>query len=396
MSITIATAGVTGASGTTTRTRKFAVKVQLGTALVRAVQAVPSGGKWSVTWNALDPGNYVAEAGTASKAFTVAAPPPPDGLFPGGPFRTPVPSNPQLDVNSSAVVNAFLAQGPFGNLVVGTEGTPVDWGRPFYKASDTDPTVTVHGGLGGSWPGGSGAEGNVIHVPPHAQSAGASHWENLDGGVTIEQPNKMLYSAWRAENGPNGLTGRAYQWEKIDGTKSGAANDGGRGIGQAGLGTRQGQIAYEELVVDKNIPHALFCEVNKWCGRRWPGWYPDDGKRRGGQVYGTNDPPQGGHFYLAYSAAEIDALAVPGWHKVILHALATYGLYIYDNGGAAHALLADNDWPAICAGQPPRWLPWAQANLPGHFDNNAGKTIYSMDIQQSGKVDWGRLRFLAR
>ncbi len=197
----------------------------------------------------------------------------------------------------------------------------------------------------------------------------------------------MVYSAWRSEDP---VSGRAYQWAKIDGTKSGVANDGGTGIGQAKLGPRQGQIIYEELVVAKEIPHALFCEVRNWHSRRWPGWFPDDGKRRGGQVDDPTAPPMSAHIWLDMSPTEIDALPVPEYRKIILKAMAKYGMYTYDNGNSAHALLGESDIPEIIQGKPARWYEWAKSNLPGHFDSNAGKTIYAMNIQDG--VDWTRLK----
>lgn len=379
MSITITTADANGASGTVaaSRTKRFAVKVT-GTQTFQT-PATPSAGKWSVSWK-LGPGNYTVAAGTSTKTFSVAAPPP-ARLYPTSPFYQPVGSNPTLDPNSAAVVRNFLAQGPWGPKLVGSELGSNDWTRPYYVAKSTDPTVTVHGGLGGSWTDPS-CEGNVIHVPAGAKSAGGQYWQQLDGGVMILQPDGMMYSAWRAENNPS-ITGRAYQWAKIDSNYSGAANDHGTGIGQAKIGPVIGKVMYQELVVDQNIPHALFAEVRNWHGRRYPGWYPDDGKRRGGQVDDPTAPPMSGHFYLAYSDAEINALNVPGWHKVLLRAMAHYGIYTYDNGGSAHSLDWESGTPWLVRGEPNPWVAFAKS-----------QGISNFDIEQAGKVDWSRLRLL--
>jgi hypothetical protein len=84
---------------------------------------------------------------------------------------------------------------------------------------------------------------------------------------------------------------------------------------------------------------------------------------------------------------------VPDWKKIILRAMAKYGLYTYDNGAAAHSLLGESEIPQLIQGKPNRWVAWAQSvGLPSHVDANAGKTIWAMNIQDG--VDWTRLRVL--
>ncbi len=382
--ITITTADGNGASGTTSRTKKFAAKVFQGTSLIRQEPVTPSGGNWSAKWNSpLPDGDYRVTAGAAEKLISVTGPDPTpsDRLYPTSPFWTPVSANPTLDPNSAAIVKNFLAQGGWGPKPVGAELGSNDWTRPYYEAKATDPTVTVHGGLGGSWTDAS-CEGNVIHVPKGARPAGGSNWQALDGGLMILQPDGMMYSAWRSEDP---VSGRAYQWAKIDSNYSGAAKDHGTGIGQAQLGPVIGKVMYQELVVDQNIPHGLFAEVRNWYGRRYPGWYPDDGKTRGGQVSDPTAPPMSGHFYLAYSDAEIGALSVPSWHKVLLRAMAKFGIYTYDNGGSAHSLDWESGIPYLVRGEPNPWVAFAKS-----------VGISNFDIEQSGKVDWSRFRLLPR
>jgi hypothetical protein len=48
----------------------------------------------------------------------------------------------------------------------------------------------------------------------------------------------------------------------------------------------------------------------------------------------TNAPHEGTRFQLNLSDAEIDALPVPEWKKVILRAIAHYGMYVGDTGGS--------------------------------------------------------------
>jgi hypothetical protein len=391
--ITIEAADAKGASGTTSRTKKFSVKLNKNGVTLLSVAAWPSAGKWAVTWpKALAAGTYNVVAGTGSKVFTVAeAPPPPSKLFPDSPFWVPVGGSPKIDPNSAAYVAHLLGQGPWGNGVRGTELTKADWTRPYYEATASDPTHVVDGGMGGSWTEPPPIEGATIHVPAGARPAGGQYALANDGGVFILQPDRKLFSAWRSVDP---VDGRAYQWNMINGNGSGVPGGGEGGIGQAKLGPRIGQVTYDDLVVSKEIPHALVFEVNQWHGRRWPGW-PGDAKDpdRGGYTSNTNAPPMGAHFWLSMSPTEIDALPVKDWKKVILRAMAVYGMYTYDNGGAARSLDWESAIPQMGGDPngPNRWVEWCQSiGAPSHFDGNAGKTVWSLDIQSD--VPWDRLK----
>jgi hypothetical protein len=393
MSITITTADANGASGTTTRTKKFAVKLYQGAMQLASVPTTPAAGKWSATWpKALAPGTYSATAGTQGKAFTVAAPPPPppDRLYPTSPFWTPVGANPQLDPNSLAYVGNFLAQGMWANKPQGTELGPDDWTRPFYRAKDTDPIYTIRQGDTGGWVN-PAVEGRTIRVPAGARPAGGDDSQKLDGGVVIQQPDGTVVSIWRSRDP---VDGHCAQAAVISSTGDGIYHgDGDSGIGQAKLGPRQGQVTYDELVVAKEIPHALFFETHLWHGRRWPGW-PGDAKdpERGGWTSNPAALPMGGRMFLAYTPAEIGALSIPAWKKILVTALAKFGLVSYDNGGSAHSLDWESGIPSILETGQNKWTEWAQSvGIPGHTDG--GRMVYAVDIQSG--IDWSRLRVLA-
>ncbi len=386
MSITISTATATGASGTTTRTKKFAVKVSLTTGTqVLSTPAQPSAGNWSVTWT-LKPGDYVAMAGAQTKAFTVAsAPPPPARLYPTSAFWQPVDPT-KVDANSPNFLSNFLAQGQWAAKPQGTELTSNDWTRPFYVAKSTDPTHTIQGGMNGSYTEPS-IQGNTIHVPAGARPSGGQYSQQLDGSCVILQPDGKVYSAWRSVDP---IDGRANQWAMIDSNGSGSPSGNQAGIGQAKMGPRMGQITYDELVTAGEIPHALFFETRSWHGRRYPGLLSGGGT--GGLVSDANALPMAGHMFLTYSPTEINALNVPVWKKVIARALSVYGMYSYDNGGSAHSLDWESGTPSLLATGTNKWTEWAKAQgIPGHTDSS-GHTIYAVDIQSG--IDWSRLRVL--
>ena len=308
-------------------------------------------------------------------------------IYPTSPFRVPVAANPTLDPNSQAVVANWLGQGPWSNKPFGNEFGPDDWGRPDYFAHKGDPTHVVRQDVAhnGTWKD-PYAEGTTFRAPAGARPAGGVHWEALDGGVGLFYGN-WCTSMWRSVDP---VDGRCYMAGRMRTDGDGLPKGGERGIGQAWFGKRMGTVTYKELVIDKTIPHALFGEVRNWHGRAWG--KQDDGQdyKRGGYTTNPNAPAMGGHFYLAYSPAEINALSVPDWYKVILRALAIYGWYVYDNGSAAHSLDFEGAHPWLVRGEPNPWVQFARSI--GMIGPTA--TSGSFNIEQSGKVDWGRARYL--
>ncbi len=333
-----------------------------------------------------NPGSVVVDANKLVNAVFNATQPPPSGLYPTSTFWDPIAASPAVDTNSTNFIANFLSQGTWAAKPQGTEFTANDWTRPFYIAKLTDPTHTIQGGMNGSYTEPS-IQGDTIHVPAGARPAGGALSQQLDGSCVIQQPDGKIYSAWRSVDP---IDGRANQWAMIDGLGDGRPSGSQAGIGQAKFGPVQGQVRYDELVTAGVIPHALFMEVRNWHRRDWPGLLSGGGT--GGYTTNTNAPPMGGHFQLNYTPTQINALTVPAWKKVILRAMATYGIYTYDNGSSAHSLDWESGIPSLLATGTNRWVTWAKSvGLPSHVDNT-GHTIYTADIESG--VDWSRLRVL--
>jgi hypothetical protein len=96
----------------------------------------------------------------------------------------------------------------------------------------------------------------------------------------------------------------------------------------------------------------------------------------------------GQHFWLDLSPAQIDALEVPDWQKIILRAMATYGMYVGDDGGAPWALQFESGDNYTSFGEPDPWVAYAKSQgIDGTYDSSIGRTVYYFNLQNA--VDWG-------
>ena len=81
-----------------------------------------------------------------------------------------------------------------------------------------------------------------------------------------------------------------------------------------------------------------------------------------GEVNDPNAPALGQHFWLDVTPSQIDALSVPEWQKIILRAMAKYGMYVGDNGGAPWALQFESGDNYTSFGKPDPWVDYAQSH----------------------------------
>jgi hypothetical protein len=269
---------------------------------------------------------------------------------PASPFNRPIPANPALMPNSAATVNRMLSFGGLLNLLAGTAGRgELDGGRPTFFSQVTDPLFTLH--CTESW-GTCAAEGAVVHVPDQALPAGGS-----DAHMTIvDQTNGWEYDLWGVESKPHGGGVLTFRWggkTRIDG--SGLGSD----AVAAQYGTTAGVLRAEELA-SGHINHALFlgvhCDSGSWVYPATKGGdpCPDPG----------NAPAEGMRFQLAMSDDQIAALPVPGWKKVILVAMAHYGMIVGDTGGT-WGIGQESGVVYTSFGQPDKWVTLAQQwNVP--------------------------------
>jgi hypothetical protein len=315
---------------------------------------------------------------SASAAFD-----PSDGVTPfyssSSPFNTPVPANPTVAPNSSQIVQRLASLGPPAANNAGAAGTPMDWSHPVYFAKASDPVYTIHQ-IGWANPD---VEGRQIHIPVGAKPAGGD-----DASFSVVDTDGWEYDFWQAQ-APSGDGGtftanfaKRAPWDGNGLGTSGTPYQGG--ITAAGFSNQAGVIRLSEMKAGV-INHALFMSVRGWNGRVWP-----SAKLSGttGEVADPNAPAMGQHFWLDMTQPQIDALSVPEWQKIILRAMAKYGMYVGDNGGSPWALQFESGDNYTSFGQPDPWIAYAQAQgITGSYNSSIGRNVYYFNFKNA--VDWG-------
>jgi hypothetical protein len=293
---------------------------------------------------------------------------------PSSPFNRPIPTGAPLVGNSSAIVQRMVSlyRGP-AKMTAGDADSVYDYSHPLYYASATDPVFTLHC-YETNW-GTCPIEGHRIRVPDAARPAGGgdAHLAVLDYASGWE------YDLYKVRSKPAGGGVLEFRW----GGRTRLDGDGlGSNATAAHFALSAGIVRPEELAAGW-IDHALFMVVKCTGGAV----YPAGGG--GARCADTTDAPAGGmRFQLGYSGAEIEALAVPRWKKTILHALATYGAYVGDTGGAGFNFQFQSGSTYTSFGVADRLVNWASRE-PGVTPYN-GKYVFDA----APGVDWSRLRVI--
>jgi hypothetical protein len=298
------------------------------------------------------------------------------------PFNTSAAAQP-VHPNSQNIVNEVLSLGSIGNLVAGNADTTSDWGHPTYYSQPTDPLYTLEWTGGGP---GAAIDGMQIRIPNAARPAGSD-----DGHMTVVGPGGWEYDFWRVGTKPQGggtMTFAGGGRTRIDGSglDSGAT--------AANFGNLAGVIRAQELAAGR-INHALFIVVE--CTAKGTSFgYGTKTTSNGSMVYPASHgasacptdspdlPPVGARFRLAMSDAQIQALAVPGWKKTILTALAHYGGYVGDTGGPGFAFQFESGSTYTSFGVSDRMVDFAKTA--SGVSLYEGKYVFNM----ADGVDWAR------
>lgn len=248
------------------------------------------------------------------------------------PFNLPIPANPRVSRESSAIVS-FMAsqhwafQNQHGAFTVWPAGS-----RPVYWARASDPVVTV------SCQGYRTCQGVAsLHMP-----SGAAADRNSDAHLTVvDQSRRVEYDFWQASGPHNGVLSASAASAIPIGPGSGTGL-GGRAEA-ANLGLLGGLLRGQELQRGR-INHALATTVEcvQWHDV-WPspGWGRGDGVCPGGQ-----GPHFGTLLQLNMSAGEIAATHAPAWQRAVMTAMARYGVYVVDTNGSHDPemnLIAESD-----------------------------------------------------
>jgi len=303
------------------------------------------------------------------------------------PFNRPVRRHPNVAANSAHIVKRVVGWGPPAASYAGAAGTLKDWSHPVYFGRPSNPVYTIH--QTGSWAN-PDIEGRRIHIPASARPAGGA-----DAAFSVVEPDGWEYDFWRARRpGRNGGRftadfGRRGRW---DGDGLGTSRPPHRGgTTAAAFSNAAGIIRVSEMKAGV-IPHALFMSVNCYNGDVWPA---DTVGTSGRCSDPRNAPAMGQHFWLDMSRRRIDRLSVPLWQKIILRAMAKYGMYVGDDGGAAWALQIESGDNYTSFGKRDPWVTYAKAHgIHGSYDSAINRTLYHFNLQHA--VNWGRnLKVLA-
>ena len=299
-------------------------------------------------------------------------------------FNTPLPANPKLVPNSQEMINRIMTMGQVPPMPVNPKAGS-DWYHPIYFSSQTDPLYTVscikYGGE-------CEVKGMQVRIPPQARRASSS-----DAHMTvIDQTTGWEYDFWGVQTDPLPATGGniVINWggrTRIDGPGGGDA-DSASDANAAHTGNAGGIIRYQEMAAGR-IDHALFVMVG--CSN---GTYVFPARGKASICSDTTNAPASGQWLrLNMTEAEIDALPVSSWQKVIFKAFAKYGGVVADTGGnESFGFELESPETYRSFGIPDPWIAWAKAKSTEANDNidvyktSDGVERYHLNVGRG--VDW--------
>jgi hypothetical protein len=299
------------------------------------------------------------------------------------PFNVGIPSAPKLHPNSSNIVAYMMSRGAPAQMQSNDGG--YDWEHASYFAKSTDPVYTVHCRM--SW-GTCAPEGKQYRIPASAKPAGyLMNDPNADRHLAVVQPDGVTtLDLWQADT-PSGTGGTlGASWGGLVQINGNGLNSGSTGANFSGFA---GAIRGQQLEAGR-INHALFAVTPCTYGYVYPA------NKGASECGATNAPPNGARLQLNMTSAEISALAVPQWKKVILEALRKYGMIIGDTGGGsiAFGLQFESGMVDRSFGRAEKVDQYAIAQgVPSWYDPAIGRTLHIFDLAPG--VAWAsRLRVI--
>jgi hypothetical protein len=257
-------------------------------------------------------------------------------------WNTPIPANPKIDPNSSAIISYYASNlhgfTGMGTIVLGYPNSSAVYSHPIYFGRAADPVYTLSCTNSGTW-GKCSIEGVQVHIPDGAQPAGGT---DAHMGI-IDQTNGNEYDMWQAQRtatggGPLNCTYGGMSPFVGPGFTMGTGDATASHSNLAG-----GLIRSEELIAGK-IDHALFGTVS-CCN----GSVVAPSLTYGGICDTKCANNQGGAlgqvYMLDMTDAEIDALGKSPAGTAILKAMAHYG--IMDGDENAWGFLLNADTPSF-------------------------------------------------
>ena len=238
-------------------------------------------------------------------------------------WNTPIPANPQIDPNSTNMVNTSLvAYGSGANLM-----NSLNWGNPLVYSGNDDPVRTIT--CDRYCPYGTTT---TFRIPAGIQPSGGSDHHlaviNRDTGQELDMYQARL-------NGSNWVAG---SFVKLDSNGVGACGVPGTrclGTTAAGFANIGGAVMIRDIKRG-SINHALAFTTPK--NRANYTVCPATGSD--GASTDPNSLPEAARIQLN-PTFDVGAQSWPAWKKMIATALQTYGAYNRDNGGTI-GVVAEN------------------------------------------------------
>lgn len=300
------------------------------------------------------------------------------------PWNLPVPATPQnVDtVNTPIVQNYARNTGkvafwtPAQNYLSGCSGACGGiGGYPIYKASTTDPQVTLSCS---KWSvqifGCTQNDVNVTsfsvsgYIPANARPGCTDGNACGDSNMAVIQPDGTTWNIYGCDPSRNFQNG-----DVVGG--SGVCNPSGEVVAniETSLGLNgsvttgdnfEAQPAYYNQVVNSSITHALEFPVSCVNGSQYPA---------AGQTYACPNgggAPSGTHIHLRLTHAQIDSLIASGTllagMRAFYYALSDYGGYIIDTMGSntpqfSGSPVLEDARPWITNGANNPWIAWLQS-----------------------------------
>jgi len=290
------------------------------------------------------------------------------------------------------MVQAYFGGG--GNTVTGlmwhngAAQATYSYGRPLYRASTSDPTVTFHCATYCAMGSAVG-----VHLPAHAKPEGGS-----DSHLAVYEPDGTLLDLWGVSGGPPWANGQTISAgtvaiSTIDGTKY-SSNDIApafmrNAIVAGGMVTPSGVITLAELQAG-TIQHELYGVLSCVASS----WVPPATQGARTCTDGRPAIPLGSLLQYVPDGAAIAASSMSAESKIIALAAHTYGIRIADTGGSSGLMLQAENQASFWAygnGADP-FIAYAQAHGWNHVVNSSVDR-YIHPLQDLGLPD--NIRVLA-
>ena len=302
-------------------------------------------------------------------------------LWYGAPWNQPIPANPTVAATSAAVIAKINGWGDPPDLVWGSAGQADDYWLPVYRAASTDDLYTVTISVSNR----PQLETQFIRIPSHAEPAGGIAnlaAPGLDSHLVVIQPNGLVAELWDVSalnHSTNTITAAAGSLCHLWGA--------GLPVKNGALGTNNsclhGLVTAQELE-SGHIPHAI-----QLIAKSTTGSYVFPGGKAAGSTDPIDAPDSGALIQLNYTTAEIDALSVPAWKKVLLKAWATYGGYVVDTGGNSLGVRMESGMEYVTRGGTD---PWRDLAVQYGYTEDPTDDVFYVDLATG--VDWSRLRVI--